>query len=509
MKRILYNRLLTSMLVCLFLSSCKEDEEVKEPQLAPVVLKASIYGFEAEEGEIWRSGQEFGVFMLQAGTEQPVDGHANELYTADNYSATGYLVPSGEPMYYPADGTQVDIVAYYPYEANPIVSRASSGYAVELDLSNQKEVKADDFIHSNEGKSLHAGSGVCELHLHPVLSKIVIDLMPGAGISEDQLKKMNVSLQHMHTTGVFDLLHGVFLSLEEVKNVPMVQASGSDGHREAVVFPGEVPEQMAIAVEVENAEGETVAFEVPVSEVIPHAEKNTQYEVGLKVTPEGLEATLVSTSPIYILDWQNDKENVEDEIELGLTNLVKDGKLDNLTADRLTKVTSVPKTFHTWYGMANQVEGNFALYHMEGRGNVLSMNFTGALAWYKNYLGYTSTGADAAHYQLTFKAKSKRNGAKLQTYVRINKSGNHFFVLKDADLTKACAAKVFELSTEWTTFVVDFDFAQTVNTLYAKDIQITPPVAADWKDFFLAFVAQQEGVDYYIDDVTLIKQENK
>ena len=509
MRRIFYNCLLTSIVGCCCLSSCKEEKEILEPKLVPVVLKASIYGFEADEGEIWRAGQEFGVFMLHSGTDTPVGNHANSLYTADDYSATGYLVPSGEPMYYPTDGSNVDIVAYYPYNANPVVNRASSGYAVELNLSNQKQVKADDFIHSNEGKELNNGSGVFELQLRPVLSKLVVDLMPGAGIEEEQLKNMNVSLQHMHTVGVFDLLHGVFLSLENEMDVDMIHSSDNDGSREIVVFPGEVSEQMSIAVGFENAEGETVKFNVPLNDVISHTEENTQYEVGLKVTPDGLEATLVNTSPIYILDWQNDKDNVDDEIEMGIPNLIKDAKLDKLTSEQVVKVTSAPQTPYTWFGMANQVEGNFAVYYMEERGNVLSMNFTGTLGWYKNFLGYTCKGADASHYQLTFKAKSKNEGTSMQTYVRINKTGNHFFVLKDADLTKACAAKVFELTTEWTTYVVDFDFTRTVNTIYAKDIEITPGTDTDWNNFYVAFVAQQEGVEYYIDDITLIRKENK
>ena len=40
-------------------------------------------------------------------------------------------------------------------------------------------------------------------------------------------------------------------------------------------------------------------------------------------------------------------------------------------------------------------------------------------------------------------------------------------------------------------------------------MQITPATDSDWNNFYVAFVAQQEGVDYYIDDITLIRKVNK
>lgn len=506
-----YYVLLQGLLAVCLLSSCKDDkEETMAPQQIPVVLKASIYQMEATEGTVWRNGQEFGVFMLKAGTDQPIGTYANYLYTADDYSATGYLIPENEkPMYYPADGSKVDIVAYYPYEANLTVTRAS-GYTVEFDLSDQKKVKADDFIHSKEGKGLHGSSGSYELHLRPVLSRIVLDLMPGNGVTEEQLKQLKVSLEKMPTTGVFDLVHGAFLSLDNKKEIEMRKPSTNTMEREMVVFPGQTEEDCILHVEFEKEDGKVVELEIPLKKVIPHAEDNTQYEVGLKVNPESLEPTLVTTTPIYILDWQDDNENMEDEIEVGgVSNLVTDGKLDELTKDDFTIVTAIPKTPYTWFGMAKEVEGSFDIYREQKQGNVLYMNFTGALAWYKNYIGFVGTRAEAASYQLTFKAKSNKMGSKLQTLVNINKSGTHFFVLKDADTTQPCAAKVFNLTTEWTTYVVDFDFAQTVNTLYSTGITITPSTQEDRNAFALAFIAQETETDYYIDDVTLIKQENK
>lgn len=501
-----YYQLLYICLTCLLLSSCSDEEDTGEaPVRTPVSLKASIYEFEATEGNVWKSGEEFGVFMLEAGTGKVVNNYANLLYTADDYSATGYLIPSGEPMYWPTDGTTVDFVAYHPYRSDAAASRAS-GWQVSIDLSDQNRVAADDFIYSKDDTGRKA-SGSFEFQLKPVLARVVVDLMAGAGISTGQLDAMKMSIRGKHTLGVYDLIEGKFLEFSKKGEVDMKKSDDGEHRHEAVIFPGEVADEMKVSVAIPAEEGDTLQLETSLNNTITYAEENTEYEIGLKVTPDGLEPTLVSTSPIYILDWQDDKEDVEEEITTGAANLVKDGKLDKLTADAFSAVTSVPATPHTWYGMANQVEGIFDLYRDRQQGNVLSMKFAGSLSWYKNYIGYTSKGAEAATYQLTFKARADVAGAKLQTYVRINKSGNHFFVLEGADLTKACASQTVELTKEWTTYVVNFDFTRTANTLYASGLEITPAASDDLNNFYVAFAAQQAEVEYSIDDITFIKQE--
>lgn len=503
-KKNTYRKILMGLLT-FFVASCGNDEIQIVPQPVPVSLKASVFSFGDDEGSYWKAGEEFGVFMVKAGTEEIVGNYSNLTYTADDYSATGYLIPTGDPMYYPIDGSKVDFIAYHPYKA--MVARAS-GYQVTIDLSNQNKAKADDFIHSKEGRGKDASSGCYELQLKPVLSRLVIDMMPGAGITEAQLQKMKVALHGKNTMGVFDVVKGEFLSFSQPGEVDMKKSADSKTTHEAVIFPGAVADEMNVVVQMENEAGETVTLEVPLNDVVPHAEENTEYEVGLKVTPDGLEPTLVSTSPIYILDWQDDKENIEEEIGESLPNLVKKGKLDDLSVETLPVVNKVPDTPFTWYAMANQVDGVFDVYRDPKQGNVLSMNYKGALSWYKNYLGYTSQGAEAAGYQLTFKARSAMAGAKLQVYVRINKSGNHFFVLQDADLTKPCAAQVLALTTEWTTYVVNFDFTQTVNTLYTpEEGGVVATTEADRDNFYIAFAPQQAEVEYCIDDITCIKQE--
>jgi phage host-nuclease inhibitor protein Gam len=98
-------------------------------------------------------------------------------------------------------------------------------------------------------------------------------------------------------------------------------------------------------------------------------------------------------------------------------------------------------------------------------------------------------------------------------YVKVNKSGNYFFVLNKANTEKACAARTFSLTEEWKTYTIDFDLTKVVNTINTPKVAAdgTQPIAASTKEdlanFFAAFVATTEEVTYYIDDVTMIEIE--
>lgn len=481
-------------------TSCSDSNDEDTPDnRTPVVLKALNYTFGASEGDVWKNGETFGVFMLKQGTTQVVDNYANLRYTADNYSATGYLIPEGDPMYYPTDGTTVDLIAYHPYSAD---TRAS-GHQVTFDLSDQQKLEADDFIYSSEGKSLSMNSGSYELQLKPVLSRIVMNLMPGNGISEKELETVRLTLKGVHATATFDLLEGTFLTTGETREVTFRQTDNNS--HQAVLFPGDITAGMTLTASFTRENGSTLTLETPLNHSLSQTNENVEYEIALKVTPEGLDSELESASYIYILDWQDDKFPMDETIRPSLPNLVQDSRLDLLTIGEWQSVTSVPGMAYTWYGMANQVEGNFLVQKDDTQGKVLSMEFEGTLAWYKNYLGYTSENAENTTYQLTFKARADKPGAKLRTYVRIHQKDNLFFVLDGADITQACAAQEFELTDAFTTFVVNYDFTRTVNTINSKDIVIAPSTEENRKSFYLAFMATEAGVEYQIDDVTFIK----
>jgi hypothetical protein len=298
-------------------------------------------------------------------------------------------------------------------------------------------------------------------------------------------------------------LEGKFFTAGETQTITFKKTD--DISHQAVTFPGDITTDMKVNVTLTRENGSQMTLEAPLNQSLKETKENVQYEVALKVTPEGLESELESASYIYVLDWQDDKGPMDEIIRPALPNLVKDGRLEMLTTGTWEAVTSVPSMAYTWYGIANQVEGTFMVKEDDIQGKVISMKFGGTLAWHKNYLGYTSENAENTTYQLTFKARTNKPGAKLRTYVRINQKNNLFFILDGADTTKACAAQEFELTDAFTTYVINYDFSRTVNTIYATDMVIASSTEENRKSFYLAFMATEAGVEYQIDDVTFIK----
>ena len=508
------------------LSSCSDNDQADENTTnpVPVVLSGKVYSMDNEDGTILRSGEKFGVFMLEAGTDQPVGNYANVLHTADDYSATGYLVPVGEPMYYPSDGRKVDIVAYFPYQedvsAASLASRTNnrSDYIYQMNLKDQQKAKVDDFLHAPQEKGHSQENTKVNLALQPVVARIQMTLEPGADMTVEKMSKLLAQLSNMPTIAYFDLVHGTFLELHEKENIEMKkttdQTTGSI-NVSALVFPGAIEEEAELVLKDPETPESEMHLTLSLKEVIEHAEENTEYQIHAKITPDGIEAELVGTSPIYVEDWQNDT-SVSDNMGYNPTELITNGSFENLTGDEFKMGTGVAKTSHTWFAVksGNDVEGEASLITDSIQGKLLSMNFSGSgMAWYRNYIGHTMSNGTRDAYHLQFKARAATKGAKLQVYVKVNKSGNYFFVLNKANTEKACAARTISLTEEWKTYIIDFDLTQVVNTINTPKVGTdgTPAVVestqTDLESFYAAFAAATQEADYYIDDVTMIKIE--
>ena len=529
-----YKNLLSYLLcICIplhMLTACSDSgngDEGNTPARQPVVLSGKVYTMDAEDGTVLRSGEKFGVFMLETGTDQPVDGYANVLHTADNYASTGYLIPAGEkPMYYPEDGRQVDIVAYFPYEEDitsaamnlKAESRADdhSGYIYTLNLKDQKKAKVDDFLHAPQERKHSQTNVKVNLSLKPVVARFKMVLEPGADMTVEKISKLQAHLSNLPTIAYFDLVHGTFLELHEKEHIEMKKTTDKESGSvtiTALTFPGAVEDEVELVLKDPDDAASEMHLSIPLNEVVEHAEENTEYQVRAKVTPDGIEAELVGAFPIYVEDWQNDG-SISDDMTYNATELIINGTFENLSADDFKIGTGVAKTDHTWFAVKNQVEGEASLTTDKEQGKVLSMNFSGtAMSWYRNYIGHTMSGGKRDHYHLQFKARAATKGAKLQVYVKVNKSGNYFFVLDGADTDKACAARTFSLTDEWKTYTIDFDLTQVVNTINTPKVAadgtlpVVPSTADDLGNFYAAFAAVTEGATYYIDDVTMIEIE--
>ena len=90
-------------------------------------------------------------------------------------------------IYLPADNTPLDFVAYYPYTAG----LKNNIYTV--DVTDQSDQSAIDLMAAGKQSADRISVKVSFNFVHK-LSKIVINLAPGMGVTGDELEGMTVQL---------------------------------------------------------------------------------------------------------------------------------------------------------------------------------------------------------------------------------------------------------------------------------------------------------------------------
>ena len=486
------------------MTSC-DDEEVQDSTHEqtiekPVILKGKVYKLGDKEGETWRNAEEVGVYMVDATTGNPIGDFQNVKYIADNRSTNGYLVPANNvPLYLPKDNTPVKIIAYYPF-SEQVGTRAESDQLFHLDLG-EEDTDAESFLYANDGTSISGENNKTEIGLKSALTKVEVSINPGNGLTEKQLAEMSMRITSMPSVADFDILNGKFNYISS-STLPMKRSQNTK--LSCVTFPVEITDDMQVEAVLPGEDNIPIVLNMPLKDVSASLDDNTQYNVSIKVSPDGMKGELVSKSSLIIFDWQDDTD-IHENMKPESQEIIRHGNFETLTTDKIKVGASLPKESGVWYGLANKVEGKFSLLKDEEQSNYLSMHFSGKLNWYSNYLGYMLPKMEKGHYQLMFNAKSDKKDSKLQVYARINKSGNHFFLLDNASENESAAAKTIVLNNVWTTYVIDFNLTQSVNTIYAKDKVLSATTESDLSNSFLAFSVLNENVNYSIDDVILIQ----
>lgn len=264
--------------------ACSSDDkgEAVKPEGNEVVFKSAIK--EAVEGEAvsrviessWDEDDQVGIYMLYADQElspnNVVDGYSNKRYGANGGSD---LLPIEGAMLFPEDGTNVDFVAYFPYN-NVVVNDL-----FVVDIRNQEEQESLDVLYSNNAKGYsNDGKGV-ELYFKRQMSKLVFNILPKSG----ELKIENitaVTISGLSTSATFDLAKAAF-SNEEKGVIELQYERGAAGsvQASAIVFPTTVVPEFLL--ELTYKDGKKESFNVKSKE---NHTKGTKYLIEVQTAYE-------------------------------------------------------------------------------------------------------------------------------------------------------------------------------------------------------------------------------
>ena len=192
------------LLLSLFFVACDNDDDIRTDNGLTVKFSSSIDGLIPSRaiGSGWESNDAIGVYMLKAGQALSeaniVGGAANREYVTA--SGDGNFAPAvGQTILYPADGSSVDFIAYYPY-----ATIAAYQYAVNVE--NQTSQPDIDLLYANNAKGLNKDNTAASLTFSHQLAKMVFNIKAGSGISS--LEGLNITLNGMKTQASFALADG-------------------------------------------------------------------------------------------------------------------------------------------------------------------------------------------------------------------------------------------------------------------------------------------------------------
>lgn len=316
------------LLSSLFFVACDNDEDVRTDDGLTVKFSSSIEGLipSRAAGSGWDSDDAIGVFMLKAGQALSdvniVDGAANKEYVTA--TGDGRFAPAvGQTISYPADGSNVDFIAYYPYTV-------INNYQYAVNVENQTSQPAIDLLYANNAKGLNKDNAAAALSFSHQLVKMVFNIKAGTGISS--LEGLSITLGGMKTQATFALADGT-LNVEDasgkelsVKLSPAVE--GVVG--EAIILPVAALNGGSIVFTLPSG---AFRWEIPANQEYAKGKKYT-YDVELRNSGGGVTASISAT----IEDWIDaPKQNIN--IDFGNATPGDGSKENPYTVDQALTLT--------------------------------------------------------------------------------------------------------------------------------------------------------------------------
>ena len=181
-------------------------------------------------GQDWADGDKIGIFMIEAGKTLSADaiseGVDNVCYQSNGSKAFS-PISGGKTIFFPIDG-DVDFYSYYP-------QTTVNDYKVALNVANQGSQEAIDFMYAKKTGCNKATPQV-DLKFNHMLSKLVLNVQPGNGLTEDDLNKLKVTIKDQNTTATFNLADGVISGEGNPANIQMKTVKVGKKY-EAILLP--------------------------------------------------------------------------------------------------------------------------------------------------------------------------------------------------------------------------------------------------------------------------------
>ncbi|WP_081743638.1 fimbrillin family protein [Bacteroides timonensis] len=216
------------------LVGCSENQPSGDVPDAPVAVSltagiGNVTLTRATDGK-WEAGDAVGLCMNAAGSTEPANAVFNYRYVIASAGAGGKLQPDGEAntAYFPADGSKVDFLAYYPYAGDKLTEE----FRLPVDVSQQPAV--DVLTARADGHDRNTPS--VALSFSHRLVKLIFVLKGSDTVEPAQLAGATLILKGMNTKATCLLTDGSISAASTPRDISVpLNAAGTAG--EAIVLP--------------------------------------------------------------------------------------------------------------------------------------------------------------------------------------------------------------------------------------------------------------------------------
>ncbi len=262
------------MLSPLFLQSCQQEEQLLtgDESRREIVFTSIIDDSHLSRvvDASWEQGDEIGVFMKNAETEEVL--RANVPYVTK--SGNGNFVGKNGPMEFPeGEGVKVDFIAYYPY-----TTCAENFKQYDIDLTNQQDQRALDLMKAVNLENRDATSPQGNLQFRHLLSKLVLNLTPSQGAS---LKGIKATVSALKVKGNADLSANGTITLEDQTAAVEMFVNAEGTQAEAVLLPQDLTGKLKITLKLNGQQREVT------TNISDKLEAGNKYICNLKINFSG------------------------------------------------------------------------------------------------------------------------------------------------------------------------------------------------------------------------------
>lgn len=293
--------LCATAMTAMLLTGCGSETEKNENIDGRIALQVSggINVQTRASNAAWAAGDQIGIYMFAAGTTIIAGGAKNIPY--ETKTDDGTFTPTDVNIYLPVDGSNVDFHAWYPYK------NVTEDWTA--DLTNQSSQAALDLMTADVASSTVEGGTLynkeqpkVKLNFNHRLTKIVLNIVNGSGISATDLTGLKVEITNQWKTVLYEPEFDAVGFTEESASITLLtKADGTSA--EVILFPDDLTNKPIATgrqlVFTLKTTGEVFRWDIPGGKSFNAGDKNI-YNISINRTAIDVTGT--------ITDWNKGNE---------------------------------------------------------------------------------------------------------------------------------------------------------------------------------------------------------